>query len=61
MVNYKLTWDSHCSSLLSFLGSYLASDKLVDVTLAAEGKVIHVHRLVLLASSPYFEVNNSYI
>jgi len=56
MTNCELTWDSHYSSLLSFLDLYLRNEKLADVTLAADGKVMHVHRLVLLAASSYFEV-----
>lgn len=55
MAKCDLSWGDHYSSLLSVFGSYMKNDKLVDVTLAAEGKVIHVHRLVLLASSSYFE------
>ena len=56
MSDYNLTWESHFSSLLSVFDSYLTNEKFVDVTLACEGKAIHVHRLVLLASSSYFEV-----
>ena len=56
MAKCDLSWGDHYSSLLSVFGSYMKNDKLVDVTLAAEGKVIHVHRLVLLASSSYLEV-----
>ena len=56
MRDYNLTWDSHYSTLVSVMGSYLSNEKFVDVTLAAEGKFIHVHRLVLLTSSSYFEV-----
>ena len=59
MVNYDMNWESHYSDLLFVLSSYLTWEKLVDVTLTAEGKVNHVPRLVLLASSSYFEVSRS--
>jgi hypothetical protein len=33
-------------------------ERLVDVTLAAEGQFINVHRIVLFACSQYFEVSS---
>ena len=52
-----LKWANHHDALASLLCSQFESKKLVDVTIAAEGMCIQVHRLVLCASSPYFEVS----
>jgi len=35
----------------------LKNEKLTNVTLTAEGKMIQAHRIVLAANSSYFEVN----
>ena len=44
------------SVLVSVLDTLLERERLVDVTLAAEGQFINVHRLVLFACSQYFDV-----
>jgi BTB/POZ domain len=36
--------------------SFLKDEKLTDITLTAEGKMIKAHKLILAASSKYFEV-----
>ena len=51
-----LKWDTHHDNLVTLMHSLLENKKLVDVTLAAEGKYINVHSLVLCAVSSYFEV-----
>lgn len=53
---YCLRWNNHHSTLVSVMDSLLQKGALVDVTLAAEGKSIQVHRLVLFACSHYFQV-----
>ena len=53
---YSLKWNSHHSTIVNVLDSLLEKESLVDVTLAAEGKFINVHRFMLFACSPYFEV-----
>ena len=53
---YSLKWNSHHSTIVSVLDSLLERESLVDVTLACEGKFINVHRFMLFACSPYFEV-----
>ena len=53
---FNIKWHSHHASLVSSLGSLLQKESFVDVTLSAEGKFLHVHRLVLMACSSYFEV-----
>ena len=55
----SLNWGHHHSTIISVLDSLLQKESLVDVTLAAEGKFINVHRFMLFACSPYFEVISS--
>jgi len=52
---FCLRWNNHSSTLISVLDSLLQEEALVDVILAAEGKFIKVHRLVLCACSQYFQ------
>jgi len=52
---YCLRWNNHHSTLVSVMDALLQKGTLVDVTLAAEGKSIQVHRLVLCACSNYFQ------
>ncbi|CAG9767461.1 unnamed protein product [Ceutorhynchus assimilis] len=54
--NFHVTWDHHQPKVLSLCNNLLQNGKLVDVTLAAEGKRLKAHRLVLSACSPYFEL-----
>ena len=56
---YCLRWNNHHSTLVSVMDALLQKGSLVDVTLAAEGKSIQVHRLVLCACSNYFQVRNN--
>ncbi|XP_057378296.1 longitudinals lacking protein, isoforms A/B/D/L-like [Daphnia carinata] len=52
---YCLRWNNHHRTLIDVLQSLYQEQSFVDVTLAAEGKSIQVHRLVLCAVSPYFQ------
>jgi len=52
-----LKWHTHHDNLVTLMHSLLENKKLVDVTLAAEGKYINVHNLVLCAASSYLEVH----
>ncbi|XP_045036276.1 longitudinals lacking protein, isoforms A/B/D/L isoform X4 [Daphnia magna] len=52
---FCLKWNNHHNTLISVLDSLLMKERLVDVTLAAEGQFINVHRIVLFACSQYFE------
>ena len=56
MVNVSLRWKNHHGTLVAVLEKLLQGEKFVDVILAAEGKFIKVHRIVLCACSQYFEV-----
>ena len=53
-----LRWNNHNSTFMSSLASLFLREQWVDVTLAAQGKFINVHRLVLCACSQYFEVQH---
>lgn len=50
----NLKWRSHQSTLISSFDTFLQNGSLVDCTLAAEGKFLKAHKLVLSACSPYF-------
>ncbi|KAL1129321.1 hypothetical protein AAG570_013850 [Ranatra chinensis] len=52
---YCLKWNNHHSTLISVLDSLLGSGKHVDCTLAAEGRELGAHKVVLSACSPYLE------
>lgn len=52
---FCLRWNNHQSTLISVFDSLLENEKLVDCTLAAEGKLLRAHKVVLSACSPYFE------
>lgn len=53
---YCLRWNNHRNILVSVFDSLLEKEMLVDVTLAAEGRFMRVHGLVLCACSTFFEV-----
>ena len=48
---------SHIPQLAAGVNSLLTRGKLLDMTLAAGGKSIKVHKVVMAAASKYFEVN----
>ncbi|XP_014607738.1 PREDICTED: protein bric-a-brac 2-like isoform X27 [Polistes canadensis] len=52
---FCLKWNNHQSTLIQNFDTLLESGTLVDCTLAAEGKYLKAHRVVLSACSPYFE------
>ena len=49
-------WSDHPRDLVSRLSSLLTNHKMLDITLAAEGRFLKAHKVVLAASSKYFEV-----
>jgi len=51
---FCLRWNNHQSTLISVFDTLLESETLVDCTLAAEGKFLKAHKVVLSACSPYF-------
>lgn len=56
MQQYCLRWNNHQPNFISVFSSLLNSESLVDVTLAAEGRHLQAHKVVLSACSSYFQV-----
>ncbi len=52
---YSLRWNNHPANLVSVFSGLYTSETLVDVTLAAEGKHIQAHKMLLSACSDYFQ------
>ncbi|XP_031346967.1 longitudinals lacking protein, isoforms A/B/D/L isoform X2 [Photinus pyralis] len=52
---FCLRWNNHQSTLVAVFDTLLENGTLVDCTLAAEGKYLNAHKVVLSACSPYFE------
>lgn len=52
---FSLCWNNFHSNLSSGFHSLLKNEDMVDVTLAAEGKYIKAHKIVLSVCSPYFK------
>ncbi|XP_032795384.1 longitudinals lacking protein, isoforms A/B/D/L isoform X1 [Daphnia magna] len=51
----SLQWHQHHNTLVSLLDALWERQELVDVTLAADGQYINVHRIVLCACSKFFQ------
>lgn len=58
---FCLRWNNHQSTLISVFDTLLENETLVDCTLAAEGKFLKAHKVVLSACSPYFAVSHNFI
>ncbi|XP_060809608.1 protein bric-a-brac 1 isoform X1 [Amyelois transitella] len=52
---YSLRWNNHQPNFISTFTTLLTTRTLVDVTLAAEGKQLQAHKIVLSACSTYFQ------
>ncbi|GLV42750.1 bric a brac 2 [Carabus blaptoides fortunei] len=52
---FSLRWNNFHSNLTTGFHDLLEAEDLVDVTLAAEGHVLHAHKIVLSVCSPYFK------
>lgn len=57
---FCLRWNNHQRTLISVFDSLLESGTLVDCTLAAEGRYLKAHKVVLSACSPYLGVSTTY-
>ncbi|ODN04417.1 Longitudinals lacking protein, isoforms H/M/V [Orchesella cincta] len=51
----QLRWTDHRTSTWSELEGLLRNENLVDITLAAEGRFMKAHKVVLSVCSPYFQ------
>ncbi|GLH11857.1 Probable transcription factor Ken [Gryllus bimaculatus] len=51
-----LTWDDHHNTLVGVFRKLLETSTLVDCTIAAEGRYLRAHKIILSACSPYFEM-----
>ncbi|KAJ1529442.1 hypothetical protein ONE63_006220 [Megalurothrips usitatus] len=51
---FCLRWNNHQNTLISVFDTLLEGGILVDCTLAAEGKFLRAHKVVLSACSPFF-------
>lgn len=51
---FSLRWNNFFSNLTSGFHSLWQGEDFVDVTLAADGKFIQAHKVVLSVCSPYF-------
>ncbi|XP_059350479.1 protein tramtrack, beta isoform-like isoform X3 [Daphnia carinata] len=52
---FRLHWKNHSPNFVTVFSQLLNTESLVDVTLAADGKQIQAHRVVLSACSTYFQ------
>ncbi|XP_066595573.1 protein tramtrack, beta isoform isoform X2 [Prorops nasuta] len=55
MQQFCLRWNNHQPNFISVFSSLLNNETLVDVTLAAEGRHLQAHKVVLSACSSYFQ------
>ena len=53
----QMEWFDHSGQIVHAISELLELHSLIDVTLAADGKQIKVHRLILAAASDYFRVS----
>ena len=51
----KLEWSDHSSDIVTGVSSLYLRQKMLDITLAAEGRYLRAHKLVLVSVSQYFE------
>lgn len=52
---FYLKWKNHERTIISTFGTLLENGAFADCTLAAEGKLLKAHKVVLSACSPYFQ------
>ena len=53
--DYSLRWNNHPVNLVSVFTGLYQAESLVDVTLAAGGRHLQAHKVVLVACSEYFQ------
>ena len=55
-----LEWSNHSENVLERLSGLLSRNCLLDITLAAEGRFMRAHKVVLASVSKYFEVRKKW-
>ncbi|KAJ2942711.1 hypothetical protein O0L34_g11253 [Tuta absoluta] len=55
MAQFSLSWESHKSNICSGLSTLQQNGEFVDMTLAADGHHVKVHRMVMSLVSPYLK------
>lgn len=55
MQQFCLRWNNHQPNFISVFSNLLNNETLVDVTLAADGRHLQAHKVVLSACSTYFQ------
>lgn len=55
--HFCLKWNNHQTTLVSVFDKLLECESLVDCTLAADGRYMKAHKVVLSACSSYLEVS----
>ncbi|KAK2708128.1 hypothetical protein QYM36_013892 [Artemia franciscana] len=53
--HYCLRWNDHLTNFASVFSELFRNEALIDCTVAAEGKHMQVHKVVLSACSPFFQ------
>ena len=56
---YDFRWNNHPVNLVSGFSGLFSNERLTDVTLAAEGRHLKAHKMLLSACSDYFQVHTS--
>ncbi|XP_045485342.1 longitudinals lacking protein, isoforms H/M/V isoform X2 [Pieris rapae] len=54
-VKYSLSWSDHLQAISNGLCSLQQNEELVDMTLAADGHYVKVHRVIMAMASPYMK------
>ncbi|CAH4037653.1 kelch-like protein 22 [Pieris brassicae] len=54
-VKYSLSWSDHLQAVSNGLCSLQQNEELVDMTLAADGHYVKVHRVIMAMASPYIK------
>ncbi|XP_072938958.1 uncharacterized protein [Epargyreus clarus] len=55
MTQYCLSWDSHKNNVCNGFTNLQQNDEFVDMTLAADGHLVNVHKSIFALASPYIK------
>ncbi|XP_045494834.1 zinc finger protein 131-like isoform X1 [Colias croceus] len=54
-LRYSLSWSEHLSNISSGLSDLQQNEEFVDMTLAADGHFVKVHKVIMALASPYLK------